>query len=442
MLSLPRRLMLLALVTSSRCTRYGTSGRAWLRALDPSSPSGAPFPTDRYDGRRTQRNSRAARGPAEAGLRGAPVGLPDIDVLNTLDGFNLQPRLSIPFTGAIDVASVYELERLPRPAFPTAHVTGINQIVWEPAVNTLHAESDQLLDQHTTLPARRHERRRGRRGQADRGLLAPPGSELRSRQGRADKAYRKELIAALNHSLPAGVGREDVAAASLFTTQSATALLEQVRRQIKASTPAPADFVIGSAGERTVFPLASVTSIRVLAAVRAPPARHFDPTRPTGTPVPRRGRLGRVRSVRLARLRDRVEGDPRRRQPHRRARGAGDEPPLLQPLPAARPAPAGGWPVAILRARLHRQQEREPVRSSPARWRAGDRDDRDQRRRPRLRPARNADRQPHGRRARRASRPAAAGSTRTATARSTRPRASTPRRRRHSSPAATACARR
>src|SRR5712664_1783517 len=30
----------------------------------------------------------------------------DIDVLNTLDGFNIQPRLSIPFSGPIDVSSV------------------------------------------------------------------------------------------------------------------------------------------------------------------------------------------------------------------------------------------------------------------------------------------------------------------------------------------------
>ena len=28
-------------------------------------------------------------------------------------------------------------------------VVGINQIVWDPATNTLHAESDELLDQHT-----------------------------------------------------------------------------------------------------------------------------------------------------------------------------------------------------------------------------------------------------------------------------------------------------
>ncbi len=30
----------------------------------------------------------------------------DVDVINTLDGFNLQPRLSIPFDGTIDVETV------------------------------------------------------------------------------------------------------------------------------------------------------------------------------------------------------------------------------------------------------------------------------------------------------------------------------------------------
>ncbi|HXH89673.1 MAG TPA: hypothetical protein VNI55_13830, partial [Gaiellaceae bacterium] len=49
--------------------------------------------------------------------------------------------------------------------------------------------------------------------------------------------------------------------ASLFSTQSATTLLEQVRRQIKASNPAPADFALGTADERTVFPLSSITGI-------------------------------------------------------------------------------------------------------------------------------------------------------------------------------------
>ena len=30
-----------------------------------------------------------------------------------------------------------------------SQVVGINQIVWDPATNMLHVESDELLDQHT-----------------------------------------------------------------------------------------------------------------------------------------------------------------------------------------------------------------------------------------------------------------------------------------------------
>lgn len=53
----------------------------------------------------------------------------------------------------------------------------------------------------------------------------------------------------------------DIVTASVFTTQSITAVLEKIRDQIKAATPAPADFNIGPAGTRTVFPLDAVTGI-------------------------------------------------------------------------------------------------------------------------------------------------------------------------------------
>jgi hypothetical protein len=260
MSSSPRCLILLALVSLALAPATAQAARV-TPGFDLSSPSGAPFPTDRY----------TVADPTQ--LTGLRVDLPrpnctvrpsdcaDIAVLNTLDGFNVQPRLSIPFTGAIDVASVSSadvfLVRLSDGA-----VTGINQIAWEPAVNTLHAESDQLLDQHTRyllVVTNGVEDAAG-----DPIAPSPFLQDLNFGHARdaADKAYRKELIAALNHALPAGVQREDVVAASLFTTQSATALLEQVRRQIKASNPAPADFVLGEGGVRTLFPLAGVTSIR------------------------------------------------------------------------------------------------------------------------------------------------------------------------------------
>src|SRR5262249_40063482 len=85
-----------------------------------------------------------------------PSDYGDVNVLNTLDGFNLQPRLSIPFDGPIDVNTVSSntvflinlgdtLDQHDR----GGQVVGINQVVWDVATNTLHVESDQLLDQHT-----------------------------------------------------------------------------------------------------------------------------------------------------------------------------------------------------------------------------------------------------------------------------------------------------
>ena len=259
MTSLPRRLVLVVMVgfVLAPATAHAAGVAP---GSDLSSPSNAPFPSDRYTVADATQLTGVRVDLPKPNCTVRPSDCVDIDVLNTLDGFNIQPRLSIPFTGAIDVASVSSanvfLVRVSDGA-----VTGINQIVWESPVNTLHAESDQLLDQHTRYLL-----------VVTNGIKDSAGDPIEvssfledlnygHTKDAADKAYRKELIAALNHSLPAGVDVEDVGTASLFTTQSATTLLEQVRSQIKASTPAPANFVIGDGGERTVFPLSSITGI-------------------------------------------------------------------------------------------------------------------------------------------------------------------------------------
>src|SRR5262249_49937540 len=85
-----------------------------------------------------------------------PSDCEDLDVINTLDGFNLQPRLSIPFDGAIDVETVnsrtvflVSLGSAVPAGSRGGQVIGVNQIVWDTATNMLHVESDELLDQHT-----------------------------------------------------------------------------------------------------------------------------------------------------------------------------------------------------------------------------------------------------------------------------------------------------
>ena len=236
-----RRALLLALLTLFALPSLAHASGGGVRPLhDPSSPETAPFPSNHWTTVDKSQNTWLRVNLPKPDCAVRPSDCEDINVLNTLDGFNLQPRISIPFSGPIDPTSVNSsnvfLVRL-----ADFHVTGINQIAWEPAANTLHVESDQLLRQHTTY-------------------VLVVTTDVRDASGKKIK-HAWVNNARLLRGFP-GKPQGQIAVASIFTTQSATSLLEQVRRQIKASTPAPANFVIGTGGERTVFPLTDVTSVR------------------------------------------------------------------------------------------------------------------------------------------------------------------------------------
>jgi hypothetical protein len=75
------------------------------------------------------------------------------------------------------------------------------------------------------------------------------------------KKYRSALIEAVSVARKAGFKQRDLVAVSVFTTQSATALLEKIRDQIKSSNPSPADLKLSPDGSRSVFPLSEVTDV-------------------------------------------------------------------------------------------------------------------------------------------------------------------------------------
>jgi hypothetical protein len=236
------------------------------------SPAGGPFPSDGFTARDDTQNT---------GLR---VSLPepdpayvsdseDVDVINELDGFNLQPRLSIPFSGAINPYTVTSetvfLVRLgstlpddDRTSWGT--LVGIDQVVWDPSTETLHVESDQLLDQHTRYALVVTKRVRGEDGKnikAAKEFLRFVDDDVTESTGDSNRdAYRAVLRGALTQLDTYGiVPKGQVVAASVFTTQSATSLLEKIRNQTHAATPDPANFLLGFDGERTVFRLTEVT---------------------------------------------------------------------------------------------------------------------------------------------------------------------------------------
>jgi hypothetical protein len=187
-----------------------------------------------------------------------PSDCADIDVVNTLDGFNIQPRISIPFSGPIDVSTV---------SGDTVFLlgldgrVGINQIVWEPATNTLHVESDEQLKARSPYLLIVTRGVHGADGEPlDRAAFWRDALFGRPADAAA-KRYRAQLGLALAGAGIAGVRPSQIAAASLFTTQSIAAISQKIRAQIRASSSAAPNFNLGTAGERTVFPLASITSI-------------------------------------------------------------------------------------------------------------------------------------------------------------------------------------
>lgn len=256
----------LAHAVSPLAERDSASHRAVHALFELTAPARGPFPSDRFTVIDRSHNTRRRVNLPKPDCTERLSDCEDIDVINTLDGFNLQPRLSIPFDGPVDVTTVtsrtvflVSLNSTLPGGDRGGRVIGINQVVWNPETNTLHVESDEQLDQHTRYALI-----------VTRGVRDQSGAPIETtkvfKQFRHDlrgelREYRRALIDALRAARSIGVRERDIVTASVFTTQSITAVLEKIRDQIKAATPAPADFNIGPDGTRAVFSLDAVTGI-------------------------------------------------------------------------------------------------------------------------------------------------------------------------------------
>ncbi len=245
------------------------------------STTQSPFPSDRF----------TILDPGQ--ITGIRVALPlpncvtnpsdcaDITLLNQLDGFNPQPRLSIPFDGAIDPSTVNTntifLVQLPAgfvfgqevedPIFHgfKPNIIGINQVVWDPSSLTLFAESDQHLDQHANyllvVTDGVHDAV-GNPIAATRGFRNLDADESADAQVRRYRqALRRLIDNGTLHRIVPGLEKKHIAAASLFTVESVTATLESIRDQVEAAAVPTVSFDLGSNGEKTVFPVNTVTSL-------------------------------------------------------------------------------------------------------------------------------------------------------------------------------------
>jgi len=227
-------------------------------------PETGPFPSDAFTvADRTQNTGRRVNLPyPDCTIRVSDCE--DLNIVNTLDGFGLQTRLSIPFDGSIDVntatsEAIFLISlgsTIDRAGDPPGTLIGINQIVWDTFTNTLHVETDELLTQHTRYALIVTDRVRD----TERKPVEASETFRRFRQTIRGE-YKQALVDGIHAVRAFGLRERDIVSASIFTTQSITSVMERIRDQIKHGTPEPANFLLGPMGERAVFNLADVTSI-------------------------------------------------------------------------------------------------------------------------------------------------------------------------------------
>ena len=245
------------------------SGRAGVvRPLfDLRSPERSPFPSDAFTLPDLNQNTgRRVNLPMPQDCTTHPSDCEDIVVLNQLDGFNLQARISVPFDGDIDPASVTSktvfLVRI-RDALSGRgrdhSLIGINYIVWTPASRELSFRPHTSLDQHTTYAL-----------VVTTGVRDTGGSPIGVAEnfGRMigdgnDAAYVRTLTDTESAVRRAGVlGRRDqIAALAVFTTQTATHIVERMREAIHRGPAPRLNFSVGTAGERAVFADAEISTL-------------------------------------------------------------------------------------------------------------------------------------------------------------------------------------
>jgi hypothetical protein len=326
--------------------------------FDLRDPTASPFPSDRFTVPDfSQRTFRRVNLP-KPDCSTHPSDCDDVAVINTLDGFNTQPRITVPFTGAIDVNTVNSQtvylvnlgDTLTLRGFGDR--VGINQILWDPPTNTLVFQSDELLEEHSryllVITDGVHDASGHPIELGDFGRFCHDLNFSQSRD-RESGDYRKGLIDGAN---AAHAPHERVAALSLFTTRTNTGALEKIRKQIKASHPAPANFMIGNNGTvRTVFPLATTSEILFNRQVSTAPTFSATPLlavfRPVLNIVP-----GSISAVAFGSYRSPDYETPDKYIPavptlfgQPQPQGANDL--IFEIFVPSSPKPAAGWPVAI-----------------------------------------------------------------------------------------------
>jgi len=225
--------------------------------FQPSSPSVGPYPTNALTIKTDlQKTGLQMSLPLPAGCTVSSTSADCINkqLLNQLDGFSVNPRIMVCFSGPIDVStlskgiSITAVDR-DRPSI------AINQVLFDPAGMCAYAKPDQVLEQQTRYLM-----------VVTSDVADASGKELKADKNYSDcvKHAESDYCGTLSRAIDTvrsrshGKGKRDVISASLFTTLSATSWLQQAREQIRSGAIPGAGALYGPL---STFQLKDVSSI-------------------------------------------------------------------------------------------------------------------------------------------------------------------------------------
>lgn len=207
----------------------------------PSDPASGPYPSDSLTvADSAQKTGRRVNLPASdcAADRFGCILQP---ALNRLDGFNPQPRIRVRFSSAVNPATLpngiffVALDNLTADEIglnKTGDTIRINEVVYDPATLTAFAKPDSSLDQHRRYALVVTIAVKDAAGDAVAAAPAYVACQANPTQAGCPQAADMAVIAR------AGISSSSVAAATVFTTASATAWLERARDALAATDPA------------------------------------------------------------------------------------------------------------------------------------------------------------------------------------------------------------
>jgi len=273
-----------------------------------------------------------------------PAGCDEIRLLNELDGWSVNPRVAIRFSGPVALDSLTKASAfiLPLAPEPLSSPIGLGQLVWDGASQTLYARPERAL-----LQARRYALVLTTRVLDDGGQPLAPALNAPLV---TEAAYGISAQGVVLQRLKAlGIARREVAAAAVFTTQSVTAGLEQMRAVLETGPAPELRFALGPGGARSAYARVELDGLELRRHVATDPGARFEEpmklplvlVAPTEVRTIAFGRF-RARSFLTA---DRVVPATATRAEAPAVQGSEDVDVTVY-LPTGT-TPPGGWPVAL-----------------------------------------------------------------------------------------------